>query len=55
MRELQSEWTPVKRLLVTTLAAVAVVSSIGVAAAQQNGERVPITRNYRGELACPSD
>ncbi len=55
MRESQREWTPVKRLLVTTLAAVAVVSSIGVAAAQQYGERVPITRNYRGELACPSD
>jgi hypothetical protein len=35
--------------------ATALISSIGVAAAQQYGERVPITRNYRGELACPSD
>jgi hypothetical protein len=34
---------------------VALVSTVGIAEAQQYGERVPIVRNYRGELACPSD
>jgi hypothetical protein len=45
----------VKNVLTIALTTVAIVSSSGIAAAQQYGERVPITRNYRGELACPSD
>jgi len=55
VRESQKEWTPVKNVLTIALTTLAIVSSAGIAAAQQYGERVPITRNYRGELACPSN
>ena len=44
----------VKKLFAAALATIALVSSIDVAAAQY-GERVPISRNYRGEIACPTD
>ena len=44
-----------KNLATAALTMVALVSTVGIAAAQQYGERVPIGRNYRGELACPSD
>lgn len=43
-----------KTLVAFALAIVPLVSSAGIASAQY-GERVPITRNYRGELACPSN
>src|SRR5215470_19180634 len=45
--------TPMKNFL--TIVLTAVVSSVGIAAAQQYGEMIAPARNYRGELTCPSN
>jgi hypothetical protein len=44
-----------KALIVAALASAAVVSGEGAIFAQGGPDMVPITRNYRGELACPSN
>jgi hypothetical protein len=46
--------TPVKSLIIAAAATAALAASAGTALAQY-GDAVPITRNYRGELACPSN
>src|SRR5262245_5217134 len=47
--------TPMKNFLTIVLTTAAVVSSVGIAAAQQYGEMIAPARNYRGELTCPSN
>jgi hypothetical protein len=42
------------RAIVLAVAAAAIVGSAGIASAQY-GDAVPISRNWRGELACPSN
>lgn len=44
-----------RAFFVAALATTAIASSAGDALAQRGPDAVPITRNYRGELACPSN
>jgi len=44
----------VKTLAIATVASAVLAASVGSASAQY-GDTVPITRNWRGELACPSN
>ena len=44
-----------KSLIIAALATAAVVSTAGTAFAQRGPDAVPISRNWRGEPACPSN